>query len=139
MGATAAQIAQIRRMVDEPTTATYSDATIQSYIEAHPCIDERGELPYSWDSSTQPPTQEANDDWIPTYDLAGAASNIWAEKAAILAADFDTSADGASLSRSQAYTQAMQQSRYWFARRKARTVTLYPVPRPVPASDVESN
>lgn len=139
MTATAAQIAQLRRMVDESTTDTYADADIQTYIEARPSMDERGEFPYSWDTSTEPPTQDANESWIATYDLAAAAADIWAEKAAILAADFDTNADGASLSRSQAYEQAMKQARYWGSRRKPSTITLYPAPRPVPANDVETN
>lgn len=129
MTATAAQIAQVRRMVNEPTVEAYSDAQIQAYIEAYPCMDERGQEPYEWDTTTEPPTQDPNEAWIPTYDLAAAAADIWAEKAAVLSQDFDTSADGASLSRSQAYQQAMGQSRYWQSRRRAKTVTLYPAPR----------
>jgi hypothetical protein len=129
MTATAAQIAQVRRMVNELTTTTYTDATIQGLIEAYPCLDERGQEPYEWDTTTEPPTKDPNEDWIPTYDLAAAAADIWAEKAAVLSQDFDTSADGASLSRSQAYQQAMSQSRHWQSRRKARTVTLFPAPR----------
>jgi hypothetical protein len=131
MAATAAQIAQLRRMVDEPTTATYSDAALTAYIEAHYLMDERGQEAYYWDELTVPPTKVLNLSWVPTYDLASAAVDVWAEKAAILAADFDTSADGASLSRSQAYEQAMKQARYWSSRRKATTITIYPAPRPV--------
>mgnify|MGYP001230945799 CR=1 FL=1 len=131
MAATAAQVAQLRRMVDEPTTATYSDATLAAYIEAHFLMDKRGQEAYYFDETTAPPTPRVNLSWIPTYDLAAAAVDVWAEKAAILAADFDTNADGASLSRSQAYTQAMAQARYWSSRRKATTITVYPAPRPV--------
>lgn len=136
MAATAAMIGRLRRMVDEATTATYSDSDLAEYIEARPCIDERGELPYEYDTTTEPPTKDENENWIATYDLAAAAADIWAEKAAVLAQDYDTNADGAALSRSQAYEQAMKQSRYWQSRRKPGTITLFPVPRPVPLDDV---
>lgn len=138
MAATAAQIARLRRMVDESGTATYTDDDLAEYIEAYPAVDERGELPYSYTTAT-PPARETNASWMQTYDLAAAAADIWAEKGAVLAQDFDTNADGASLSRSQAYIQAMQQSRFWLSRRKPGTITLVPTPRPVPADDVVGN
>jgi hypothetical protein len=136
MGASAAQIAQFRRMINEPLTTTYSDANLAAYIEAYPTLDVRGELPVLYPdddgllSTTTPPTPYVNPIWIPTYDLCAAASDIWAEKAGIAAADYDMSADGANLSRSQAYSQAMQQSRYWRSRRRAGTLTLKPAPKP---------
>ncbi len=119
MSATAAQIAQVRRMVAEPTTTTYSDATIQGYIETYPLRDERGQEPYTW-LLNNPPTQSANPQWIATYDLHAAAHDIWDEKAALLAGNFDFSADGAAFSRSQAHQQAQAQARYYAARRKPR-------------------
>jgi hypothetical protein len=136
MGATASQIAELRRMVNEPLTTTYSDGVLAEYIERYPCIDVRGELPLLYAendeliSLTTPPTATINPIWIPTYDLAAAASNLWAEKAGVLSADYDLNADGASLSRSQAYEQAMKQSRYWGSRRRASTITLRPAPKP---------
>jgi len=130
MAATAAQIARLRRMVNEPTTTTYSDTTLAEYIEAYPLLDERGEEPYTWDTATEPPTKEDNDNWIATYDLAAAAADVWQEKAAAPAEDFDTNADGADLKRSQAYEQCMKQARYYRSRRAVRTITLYPSPRP---------
>lgn len=139
MAATAGQIARMRRMVDESDETTYTDEDLAEYIEDRPCIDERGEMPYDWVTSTEPPTKDVNESWIETYDLAAAAADVWAEKAAVLAQDYDTNADGASLARSQAYEQAMKQSRYWGARRKPRSITLYPSPRPVPGDGVESN
>ena len=56
---TAAEIAKLRRMVAEPTTATYSDALLTSMIEAYPHIDEYGESPLDDDG-------EVNDDWTAT-------------------------------------------------------------------------
>jgi hypothetical protein len=129
MTATAAQIAQVRRMVNEPDDTTYDDDAISGYIEDYPRLDERGEVPYTWDTSTSPPTQDDNDDWIPTYDLAAAAADIWAEKAAILAQDYNfRSADGASFNRREVYEQYMNQSRYYRSRRKPSThkLAVYP-------------
>jgi len=129
MAATAAQIAQVRRMVNEPTTATYADADITTYIEHYPLMDALGETPYTWDTSTTPASQVANDAWVDTYDLAAAAADIWSEKAAGLAPNFDFSADGASYSRSQAYEQAMKQARYYRSRRSPKTATLQAWPK----------
>jgi hypothetical protein len=119
MSATATQIAEVRRMVAEPTVTTYSDATLTAFIERFPLLDERGEMPYTW-RLAQPPTQLANPLWVATYDLHAAAAEIWTEKAATLAANFDFTADGASFARSQAHTMAMQMARYHAARRKPR-------------------
>lgn len=129
MSATAAQIAQVRRMVNEPTTATYADADITTYIEHYPLMDELGEAPYTWDTSTTPASQEANDAWVATYDLHAAAADIWDEKAALLAPNFDFSADGASYSRSLAYEQAMKQARYHRSRRSTKTATFQAWPK----------
>jgi len=122
MAATAAQVLQVRRMTGLTGTAEteYTDSQLETYIEAHPLLDELGEEAYSWDTSTDPPAQEANDAWIPTYDLNAAAADIWQERASVLAARFDFSADGGNYSRSQAYQQYMTQARYYNARRSAR-------------------
>ena len=127
MAATADQIARVRRMVGEPTTADYSDALITEYIERYPLVDARGEDPWI-ESTTTPGTLEENPDWTATYDLNAAAADIWAEKAAPLAADYNFSADGGRYDRSSAYEQFMKQSRYYRARRSIRTITQYPEP-----------
>ena len=134
MSATAAQIARLRRMVAESDATTYTDSDLTTYIEAYPLVDERGEEAYTWDTSTEPPTQDDNDNWIPTYDLNAAAADIWEEKAATLAQDFDFSADGASFSRSQAYEQMMRSARYYRSRRSAKTITQRP--EPIRSTDV---
>lgn len=128
MAATAAQVARLRRMVNEPGTDTYSDEDMEGYIEACHCIDERGEAPYTWDTSTEPPTQDDNDNWVPTYDLNSAAADIWEEKAAVLSQDFDFKADGGDYSRSQAYEQAMKQARLFRSRRNPGTISQRPEP-----------
>lgn len=124
MTATDAQIAQVRRMAAEPTTTTYSDDLIATYIEKYPHLDEQGERPYTL-SSTAPPEQVENTNWIPTYDLHAAAADIWEEKAAAPAQDFDFSEDNiGSYKRSQVYEQYMKQCRFHRARRMPSTTAL---------------
>ena len=130
MAATAAQISRLRRMVDEPGTTTYDDDALQTYIEEYPLVDERGEDPHTWDTSATPPTRDDNDEWIPTYDLNAAAADIWEEKAAGLAEDYDFAADGGKFSRSQAYEHYMRMSRHYRSRRSARTITQVMKPDP---------
>jgi len=118
---TAAQISQLRRMTAEPTTATYSDATLTTYIEAYPHIDQYGETPLDvWGV--------ANAEWTPTYDLAAAAANIWEEKAGAVAAKFDFSANGGQYTQSQQYEQFMKQCRYYRSRRMPTTSTMVKSP-----------
>jgi len=118
MAATAEQVTQLRRMVAEPTENTYTDEALTAVIERYPLLDARGLTPYTWDYTTTPPTQVLREAWIPTYDLHAAAAEVWQEKGALLAGNFDFTADGASFSRSQAYSMAMKQSRYHMARRR---------------------
>jgi len=135
MSATAAMISQVRGWANEPNDTTYDDDAISVFIERFPCVDERGEEPYTWDTSTTPPSKDDNEDWIATYDLHAAAADIWTEKAAIVAQDFDFEADGGNYSRSQAYSQYMMQSRFHQARRRPGTITLHKWPDEDSASD----
>ena len=134
MTATAAQIARVRRMVDEATETVYSDEDIQGYIEEYLLLDERGEEPYTWDTSTQPPTRDENEDWIPTYDLNAAAADIWGEKVAAPAQDFDFSADGGKYTRSQVVEQYQQRERYYRSRRALSTMRAFMYPKPESAN-----
>lgn len=111
-----AQIAQVRRAVNESTTTTYSDADMRAFIEDHPLVDADGFSP-------------DQDSWTATYDLNAAAADIWEEKAGSRADDFDFSADGGNYSRSQSYEQAMKQARYFNSRRSLKTVTMEPTPK----------
>lgn len=124
---TAAQISQLRRMVAEPATTTYSDATLTTYIETYPHIDQYGESPLD-------DYGEANAEWTPTYDLNGAAGDIWQEKAASVASKFDFTADGGNFSQSQQYEQMMKQARYYRSRRMPSSVMLVKSPDE-PSSD----
>ena len=128
MTATAAMIAEVRRKIGEPTEVVYSDLIIQTQIEKYPLIDERGEVPFTYDTSTQPPTQDANEDWIVTYDLNAAAADFMDEKAAAFAADFDFTADGASYKRSQAYIQMKALARTYRSRRSPNVIEQFAWP-----------
>lgn len=123
MTATAAQIAQLRLMVAEPTAATYSDAALTTIIEQHPCTDAAGYYPVLASGST-------NTAWTATYDLNAAAGQVWEYKAAALASGYDFTDRGQSFSRSQAFNQAMWSARYFRSRRRPDTITLQPEPKP---------
>lgn len=115
MTVTAAQISQLRRMVAEPTTTTYDDATLTTYIERYAHMDEYGETPLD-------EYGEVNTDWTATYDLSAAAADVWEEKAAALITKFDFAANGGTYNLSQQYEQAMKQCRHFRARRMPTTV-----------------
>jgi len=112
-GTSAADIARLRRMVAEPSTTTYSDVLLEDAITRHPVADPEDVYP---DESG----------WIPSYDLALAAAEIWEEKAAALAANFDFEADGATFSKSQQTDHATAQARIWRSRRVAGNWTVMP-------------
>ena len=122
MAATAEQIMRLRRMVAEADSTTYDNSVIADYIERYPLLDELGEEPYTWDMSTTPPHQDVNTWWVPTYDLNAAAADVWDEKAATVAQDYDYSADGASFSRSRVVEQYERRARSYRARRSAHTI-----------------
>lgn len=128
MPATAAMIAEVRRMVDEPTTATYSDALLTTYIERYPLMDERGVDPYYYDTSTDPPTQVATVGWYPTYDLHAAAESIWEEKASAVAELFDFPAREGNFPHSRQYVAFKEKARRHGARKSARSAHLVASP-----------
>lgn len=114
-------IQRLRRMIAEPTNTIYDNDTLQDYIEAYPVMDENGTDPTYLDYSTTPPSVEANENWIPTYDLNAAAAEIWEEKAAALQDKYDFAADGGSYHRSQAYEQACSMAGKYRSRSVAKT------------------
>lgn len=129
MSATAEQVRRLRRMVVESSTTTYTDADLRGYIERYPLVDGLGNEPTE-PSETNPVTLIENDDWTATYDLNAAAADVWSEKAAALASEFDFSAGGQNFQRSQAYSQYMRQANYYRARRSAGTIRLQTIPKP---------
>lgn len=107
MSATAAMIAEVRRLANEPATTTYSDLLITGFVERYPMLDEVGEEPYIW-SDDDPPVKSDNTDWTPTYNLYLAAADIWDEKAAAVAAQYDFKAGQSSYTQSQLQAQYLQ-------------------------------
>lgn len=133
MTATAHDIARLRRMVDEPTATPYDDDALRDAIERYPLIDERGVEPYWYDTRTDPPTQVATRGWYATYDLHAAAAEIWGEKAAVEADEYDyplAENQPGVARKSQVYEQYMRKARFHAARRTATTARLMPWPGP---------
>lgn len=107
MTLTADQLAQLRRMIHEPTTTTYTDQALTNYVEAYPLRDSSG---YDPDHPL----------WSATYDMNRAAADIWEEKAAAIQDRFDFSADGGNFSRSQQYTNALAMAGLFRSKAKVR-------------------
>lgn len=119
MAVPASTIARLRRMVNEPEPTTYDDETLASeYIEKYPLRDSSG---YEPDDT----------DWTPTYDLNAAAADIWEEKAAAVAYEFDfvTQGDG-QLARTGKFSHASKQAAKFRSRRVAvaREIVVEPQP-----------
>ena len=110
-------IDQLRRMVAEPAQDTYTDDLLSALLLRYP-------LP---DASGYAPTDTA---WAGAWDANRAAGDVWEEKAAALAGDFDFSADGGRYSRSQAHAQALQMARMYRGRRSTGALVLQAQPRP---------
>ncbi len=135
MTATAAMIAKVRLMVNEPDdTNGYTDALLTTDIETYPLIDERGEVPFTWDTSTSPPTQDANEDWIVTYDLHAAAALVWEEKAGAKAHLYTFRADGGNYNRTDVHKMFMENARYHLSRRSPNNITAFVWPAPKAAT-----
>lgn len=119
-------IARLRRMVNEPEETNYSDEELTEIIERYPLMDFAGNEPTA-------------SSWLATYDMNAAAAEVWEQKAGTLAGDFDFSADGGSYQRSQAYQQALRQSKHFRSRRAVRTVPAFVEPRPMPWEEDEDD
>ncbi len=109
MGASADDVARLRRMTNEPTETTYTDELMAAYLEAWPLTDSNGLNPDTGGSS-----------WVEAYDLHAAAADIWEEKAATFQEKHDFQADGASYSANQMYENAMKQANDHRAKQKAQ-------------------
>lgn len=120
MAVTAGMVDRLRRMVAEPfATSTYTDDELKLYIAAFPLADDLGRQPTEYG-------------WTENYDLYAAAYEIWAEKAAAVAQDYNYSADGATLNRQGVYEQYMKQAKYHAARRQPGNTTIFVSPRARP-------
>lgn len=112
MTATAAMVTRLRRMVAEPDAGNgYTDGVLTDAIERYPVLDAAGRA--STDTG-----------WAADYDLSAAAAEVWSEKAAVLAGQYDFTADGATFRRDQAHAHALKQARHHAARRQVGTVAI---------------
>ena len=107
----AGMILRLRRMIAEPTDATYTDEILEALILSTACVDKDGNEPTS-------------ESWIPTYDLFKVASETWLEKASVFQQEFDFNADGGDFKRSQKYKHAIKQSSVFKSRSKALSLML---------------
>ncbi len=126
MSATTEMVAELRRMVAEPTTAVYSDDVLTAYIERYPLHDADG-------------LTVDDTGWSPVYDLNAAAAGIWLEKSAGLVAEsFDVqesvedvvgSGDYKTLWRGNQslVRNAQRMYRHYWARRAASSKAVLPV------------
>lgn len=117
-------VARLRRLVAESTVDTYTDIDLTEYLDRYPLTDAAGYAP----------TDTA---WTGNWDINAAAADIWEEKAALVASDFDFAADGGDYKRSQAYAQAMQQARNFRAKRQTGTLTMVATPKPAGAARLD--
>lgn len=121
MTVSADNLADLRRLINEPTNTTYSDDILTRLLEQYPTVDDSG-------------YETGEDGWTAGYDLNAAASDIWAEKASLVQMHYDFQADGARYSQSQLYGMAMDKSRYHAARRKVSSKSTFKKP----AEDTDS-
>jgi len=113
----ASWVARLRRLVAESTIDTYTDIDMAEFVSRYPLDDADGYEP-------------ADIGWAGNWDINQAAADVWEEKAAAVAANFDFAADGGDYKRSQAYAQAMQTARFFRARRQSGTLTMAATPKP---------
>jgi hypothetical protein len=124
MAPTAEQIARLRRMVAEPTEATYDDEACTALLEEYAVLDWLGKEPVVIDRQVAggPPVVISNPLWTPTYDMHAAAARIWHEKAAAWIERYSFTDSGQSFDRNQVYQNMMQRAKFHEARRNPRTL-----------------
>jgi len=108
-------VAQLRRMIVEPTEATYTSVDLWGMIEESSVRDSEGRAPGS-------------NSWVATYNVFQVASDIWAEKAGALVMQHDFSADGGKFSRSQMHAHAIKMSQYYASKSKVTSIRILQEP-----------
>ena len=120
----ASWVARLRRLVAEPTTDTYTDIDLSEYISRYPLDDADGYVP-------------TDIGWAGNWDLNLAAADVWEEKAAMVAANFDFAADGGDYKRSQAHAQMLAMASRYRSRRATSALVLVATPPPEAAPGVD--
>jgi len=112
---------RLRRMVAEPTEATYTDADLIAMMKAFPTARNVGQNNWVANSSIVD---------VVVWDVHAAAARIWEEKVAALIGQgaYDIDADGQTLHRDQKLQQYRTQVAYHTARRRVRSVKILVAP-----------
>jgi hypothetical protein len=112
---------RLRRMVAEPTEATYTDADLIAMLKAFPTASNVGQNNWVANSSLVD---------VVVWDMHAAAARIWEEKVAALIGQgaYDIDADGQTLHRDQKLQQYRTQVAYHTARRRVRSVKILVAP-----------
>lgn len=112
---------RLRRMVAEPTEATYTDADLTLLLKEFPTAQKVGQNNWVANSSLVD---------VVVWDLHAAAARIWEEKVAALIGQgaYDIDADGQTLHRDQKLQQYRTQVAYHTARRRVRSVKILVAP-----------
>ncbi len=118
-------IARLRRMTAEPLTSdTYTQGDLQEAIVRYPVLDANGTEPDDYG-------------WLGAWDINQAAADVWEEKAAQLATNFDFAADGGDYKRSQQHAQMLAMARRYRSMRQSGALELKAYPRPLGAVRLE--
>lgn len=126
---TAADLAKLRRCIDEPIPAVYDDDTLKDYLVRYPLMDERGVSPYYYNTAVQPPVQVAVSGWYATWDINACAAELWLEKASAVAEDFNyPNYVGGQYDQSRVYDSYMRSARRYASRAAATTIHAIPWP-----------
>jgi len=112
---------RLRRMVAEPTEATYTDADLIAMLKEFPTARNVGQNNWIANSSLVD---------VVVWDVHAAAARIWEEKVAALIGQgaYDIDADGQTLHRDQKLQQYRTQVAYHTARRRVRSVKILVAP-----------
>lgn len=103
----AADLARLRRMTGE-VGGTYEDDVLSATLARYTLPDAAGKA-------------DGETGYVPTFDFHAAAADVWSEKAAAAAGQYDFTADGGSFHRSQVAETAERQARWHAARRSMRS------------------
>jgi hypothetical protein len=111
----------LRRLTGETGSGSvYSDGMLAEMIGRYAMVDAEGYAPVEVG-------------WAGAWDVHLAAADVWEEKAAAVAADFDFAADGGDYKRSQAYGQMVRQAQRMRAMRRSSTLVMVAEPKPAGA------
>jgi hypothetical protein len=112
---------RLRRMVAEPTEATYTDADLIAMLKEFPTARNVGQNNWVANSALVD---------VVVWDVHAAAARIWEEKVAALIGQgaYDIDADGQTLHRDQKLQQYRTQVAYHTARRRVRSVKILVAP-----------